>query len=73
MSELFREGLRRMEQEAEARPTPAALAQLGDLVRLIQQEAKQAGLDKMSKAEINAEVEGARKEMRKKPATRRSK
>ena len=73
MSELFREGLRRLEQEAEARPSAAALAQLGDLVRLIRQDAKRAGLDRMSMAEINAEVEGARKDMSKKPTNRPTK
>ena len=64
MSELFREGLRRLEQEEEWRPSPAALAQFGKLVRSIQQDAKQAGLDKMSMREIDAEVAAAPKDMR---------
>lgn len=71
MSELFREGLRRLEQEEAQRP--AALSELAATVRLIQQEAKRAGLDKMTMREINAEVEGARKDMRakaKRPASR---
>ena len=64
MSELFREGLRRLEQEEqEWRPSPAALRDLGKVIRLIQQDAKRVGLDKMTKREINAEVEAARKEM----------
>ncbi len=63
MSELFREGLRRLEQE-EQRPSRALLRDLGTVIRLIQQDARRAGLDKMTRAEINAEVEGARKEMR---------
>src|SRR2546430_13056698 len=41
MSELFREGLRRLEQEEEWRPSPAALAQFGEIVRLIQQDARE--------------------------------
>jgi Arc/MetJ-type ribon-helix-helix transcriptional regulator len=63
MSELFREGLRRLEQEEqEWRPSPAALRDLGNVIRLIQQDAKRASLDKLTKREINAEVEAARKE-----------
>jgi Arc/MetJ-type ribon-helix-helix transcriptional regulator len=63
MSELFREGLRRLEQE-ERRSSPAALAEFGDIVRLIRGDAKRAGLDKMTMTEINAEVDAARKEVR---------
>ena len=63
MSELFREGLRRLEQE-EQRPSPEALGDLGTVLRLLQQDAKRAGLDKMTKREINAEVAAARKDMR---------
>jgi len=67
MSELFREGLRRLEQEEEWRPSPAALAQFGEIVRLIQQDARRAGLDKMTMTEIDAEVSAARKATRVKP------
>ena len=63
MSELFREGLRRLEQEEEWRPSPAALSQFGEIVRLIRQDAKAAGMDKITMAEVNAEVEAARKSM----------
>src|SRR5438045_8491502 len=64
MSELFREGLRRLEQEEEWRPSPAALAQFGEIVRLIQQDARGAGLDRTTMREIDAEVEAARKQTR---------
>ena len=64
MSELFREGLRRLEQEEEWRPSPAALAQFGNLVKLMRQGAAAAGMDKITEAEIDAEVQTVRKEMR---------
>jgi len=64
MSELFREALRRLEQEEEWRPSPIALAQFGKLVRSIQQDGRRAGLDKMSLSEINAEIEAVRKQTR---------
>jgi len=64
MSELFREGLRRLEQEEEWRPSPAALRDLGTVIRLIQQDARRAGLAEMTMAEINTEVEAARRDMR---------
>jgi hypothetical protein len=64
MSELIREALRRLEQEERLRPSPVALAQFGKLVRSIRQDARRAGLDKMSLREINAEVEAVRKERR---------
>jgi Arc/MetJ-type ribon-helix-helix transcriptional regulator len=67
MSELIREALRRLEQEEEWRPSPVALAQFGKLVRSIQQDARHAGLDKMSLREINAEVDAVRKERRQSP------
>ena len=62
MSELFREGLRRLEQE-EQRPSSATLADFRDIVRLIRGDAKRAGLDKMTMAEIDAEVSAVRKGM----------
>jgi len=64
MSELFREGLRRLEQEEEWRPSPVVLAQFGELVNLLRQDANKAGRNKIADAEIEAEVEAARKEMR---------
>lgn len=62
MSELFREGLRRLEQEEKQQP--AALQNLAAVVRLIQQDAKRVGLDKMTRRDINTEVEAARKDAR---------
>jgi len=63
MSELFREGLRRLEQD-ERRPSSTALSEFRDIVQLIREDAKRTGLDKMTMAEINAEVDATRKEMR---------
>ncbi len=63
MSELFREGLRRLEQD-ERRPSSAALSEFRDIVQLIREDAKRTGLDKMTMAEINTEVDATRKEMR---------
>lgn len=63
MSELFREGLRRLEQEEQRRPSPAALAEFRDILHLIREDARRAGLDKITMAEINAEVDATRKEM----------
>jgi len=56
MSELFREGLRRLEQE-EKRVNAELLAAL----RAVQEDARRAGLNKMSVREINAEIAGARR------------
>lgn len=61
MSELFREGLRRLEQEEQQRPSAAALKDLRTVLQLIQQEARRAGLNKVTMREINAEVAAARK------------
>lgn len=58
MSELFREGLRRLEQEEKQKP----LSDLASVLQLIRQSAKDSGLDAMTRREINAEVEAARKE-----------
>lgn len=63
MSELFREGLRRLEQEEEQRSSQLALRDLRTMIQLIQQEARRTGLNKMTAREINAEVTAARKEM----------
>jgi Arc/MetJ-type ribon-helix-helix transcriptional regulator len=72
MSELFREGLRRLEQE-ELSPSPPALRDLGSVIRLIQQEARRTGLNKLSKREIDSEIAATRKEMtpKAKPSTNR--
>lgn len=66
MSELFREGLRRLQAEDEWRPSPAALSDFRALLQAIRQDAKRAGLDKMTMEEIDAEVEAARRDMRRK-------
>jgi hypothetical protein len=58
MSELFREGLRRLEREEQQKP----LAGLADALRLIRQSARDASLDTTTRREINAEVEAARRE-----------
>ncbi len=74
MSELFREALRRYEQEEDWRPTPAALNAFSRAVQLFREDARRAGLDKMTMREINAEVAAARKDMRAKArkSTKRS-
>lgn len=59
MSELFREALRQYQQQEEAQPRT-----LLEGLRLLQAEAKARGLDKMTKREIDAEIEASRKEMR---------
>jgi len=64
MSELFREGLRRLEQEEESRPRPGSLAEFARLIRAIQEDARRTGLDKMTGREINAEVAAARRTLR---------
>ena len=61
MSELFREGLRRLQQEEEQRPSASDLKNFTDTVRLFREDARRVGLDKMSKGEISAEIEAARK------------
>src|SRR5215831_12828355 len=58
MSELFREGLRRLEKEEQEKP----LGDLASVLRLIRQSVKDAGLDTMTRREINAEIEAARRE-----------
>ena len=69
MSELFREGLRRLEHEEETNRSKG-LQSLAATVRLIQQEAKRTGLDKMTMREIDAEIAAARRDMRAKKSTR---
>ena len=76
MSELFREGLRRLEQEEQQqRAQTATQSALGDILRATQQSAKAAGLDRMNDSEINEEISAARKDMQaraKKPANKPS-
>ena len=62
MSELFREGLRRLEQEDKR----GINAELVSALRAVQGEARRAGLDKMTMREINAEIAAARMERRRK-------
>jgi Arc/MetJ-type ribon-helix-helix transcriptional regulator len=64
MSELFREGLRRLEQEDERGINTELLAAL----RAVQDASRRAGLDKMTEREISAEISAARKERRAKMA-----
>lgn len=75
MSELFREGLRRLEQEDRQRQPPIHPGDLGAILRAIQQSAKAAGLDKMTSRDIDAEIAAARRDMQpraKKTARKRS-
>jgi len=57
MSELFREGLRRLEQEEQSQP-----ATMAEVLALLRSEAKAKGLNRITKREINAEIATARKE-----------
>jgi len=63
MSELFREGLRKLEQEDRRGVNSELLAAL----RAVQEDARQAGLNKMTAREINSEISAARRERRAKP------
>jgi Arc/MetJ-type ribon-helix-helix transcriptional regulator len=56
MSELFREGLRRLEREEKRGINTELLAAL----RAVQADARRAGLDKMTAREINAEIAASR-------------
>jgi Arc/MetJ-type ribon-helix-helix transcriptional regulator len=67
MSELFREGLRRLEQDEQQKP----LGELAGVLRLIRQSAKNAGLDTMTPGEIDAEVQAARRVRIAKPGSSR--
>lgn len=57
MSELFREGLRRLEQEEQSQP-----ATMAEVLALLRSEARANGLNRMTKREINAEIAAVRKE-----------
>lgn len=63
ISELFLEGLRRLEEED--RKPIADRGDFGTLLRLVHESARQAGLDKMTKPEIDAEIEVVRKQKHK--------
>jgi Arc/MetJ-type ribon-helix-helix transcriptional regulator len=60
MSELFREGLRRLEQEEKRGIDTELLAAL----RAVQEDARRAGLSRMTMREINAEAAAARRDRR---------
>jgi Arc/MetJ-type ribon-helix-helix transcriptional regulator len=64
MSELFREGLRKLEQEDRRGVNGELLAAL----RAVQEDARRGGLDKMTAREINVEVAATRREQRAKTA-----
>jgi Arc/MetJ-type ribon-helix-helix transcriptional regulator len=69
MSELFREGLRRLEQEEKNGINSELLAAL----RAVQEDARHAGLNKMTMREINAEIAAERRERNAKASTPRAK
>ncbi len=60
MSELFREALRRYERESLTAPTSFAEA-----VRLLREDARAKGTDRLSPREINAEIAAVRRIRRK--------
>ena len=60
MSELFREGLRRLEQEDKRGINTELIAAL----RAVQDDARRAGLDKMTTRQIDAEIAAARRKPR---------
>ncbi|MCX6625614.1 MAG: ribbon-helix-helix protein, CopG family [Acidobacteria bacterium] len=62
LSELVREALRRYEQKQEAPINYDLIAAL----RIVQDSAKRAGLDKLTEREIDAEVTATRRERDKK-------
>ena len=64
ISELFREGLRRLEQEEKRGMNAELLAAL----RAVQDDARRTGLNKMTMQEINREVTAARRARRTKVA-----
>lgn len=61
ISELFREGLRHLEME-EKRDVGAELL---EALRLVQEDARRAGLDRMTEREVEAEITAARRTRRK--------
>ena len=65
MSELFREGLRRLEQEDQSQPAMAAI------LALLRAEATAKGLQRITKREIEDEIAASR-QVRAVKATKRS-
>ena len=65
MSELVREALRRYEQMPA--PAPASLA---DAVRLLREDARRKGADRLTAREIDAEIAAARRARRRKTILR---
>ena len=61
MSELFREALRQYEQKQEAPVNHDLIAAL----KAVQEDARRAGLDKLSQREINTEIAASRRERKK--------
>ena len=61
MSELFRESLRQYAQKQESPVNHDLIAAL----KAVQEEARRAGLDRLSQREINAEVSASCKDRRK--------
>ncbi|MSV35583.1 MAG: hypothetical protein EXQ47_08310 [Bryobacterales bacterium] len=62
MSELMREAFRRYQQEEVFRPSSAALGALAEAIAAVREDARKAGLNKMTMKEINAEVAAYRRE-----------
>ena len=61
MSELVREALRHYQQKQEARVNTELIAAL----RAVQEDARRAGLSKLTKKEINAEITAYRQRSKK--------
>jgi bifunctional DNA-binding transcriptional regulator/antitoxin component of YhaV-PrlF toxin-antitoxin module len=53
-------------QKEQQRPSPAALAKFRKILRLVQEDAKRAGLDKITMRQINAEIAAMRRARAKK-------
>ena len=69
MSELFREGLRKLEQEDKTGVNTELLTAL----RAVQQDARRAGLSKLTAREIDSEIAAARRGRRVKVVKQRPK
>ena len=53
-----------MKRRSQLQRRQILLAKFRDIIRTIREDVKRAGLDKMTMAEINAEVDTTRREMR---------
>jgi predicted DNA-binding protein len=62
MSELMREAFRRYQQEEAFQPSSAALRALAEAFAAVREDARKAGLHKMTMRDINAEVAAYRRE-----------